>query len=259
MGQMDEDLQERPLGVLPSNTLTDLLTELNVITTMDGLTLDGSFIPHSNFLVYQEKEQEPKTITEVPLIPYPSRLKEENFQALENPTGRADHFIYRIDIVDSWSDKFPIENNYDSDSLVEETDTLLSRFNDSSPEYKTFSFDMEEKSSGSTTTHSDYSLPDYEAFYFDDNYIEEKSSGSTTTHSQFSLLKYDSFIFDLSIDPLPPSDRSNFSHEEFADELAHIISPPEIPKDHEDPCLFSIFQSPGLRSSAYFGILNPDH
>ncbi|GJS05877.1 hypothetical protein Tco_0362673 [Tanacetum coccineum] len=342
MGQMDEDLQERPLGVLPSNTLTDLLTELNVITTMDGLTLDGSFIPHSNFLVYQEKEQEPKTITEVPLIPYPSRLKEENFQALENPTGRADHFIYRIDIVDSWSDKFPIENNYDSDSLVEETDTLLSRFNDSSPEYKTFSFDMEEKSSGSTTTHSDYSLPDYEAFYFDDNYIEEKSSGSTTTHSQFSLLKYDSFIFDLSIDPLPPSDRSNFSHEEFADELAHIISPPDyplfligspvtdtltsfpsgnedkvfnprilttkgfhsryslelsyqdskafkinknfkspmeifpfffflyyrgdvssldvsIPKDHEDPCLFSIFQSPGLRSSAYFGILNPDH
>ncbi|GJZ09481.1 reverse transcriptase domain-containing protein [Tanacetum coccineum] len=65
MGQMAKDLQESPLGVLPSNTVTDPLAELNVITSMDGLTLDGSFIPHSNFLVYQEKEQEPETITEV--------------------------------------------------------------------------------------------------------------------------------------------------------------------------------------------------
>ncbi|GJX52358.1 putative reverse transcriptase domain-containing protein [Tanacetum coccineum] len=115
----------------------------------------------------------------------------------------------------------------DSDSLVEETDTLLSHFNDSSPDYETFCFNIEEKSSGSTTTHSDYSLPDYEAFYFDDDHIEEKSSGSTTTHSDFSLLEYDSFIFDLSIDPLPPANRSDFYHEEFADELAHIISPPK--------------------------------
>ncbi|GKE98290.1 hypothetical protein Tco_0021641, partial [Tanacetum coccineum] len=29
----------------------------------------------------------------------------------------------------------------------------------------------------------------------------------------------------------------------------------EIPQDHEDPCLFSILQSSGLRSFAYFGIL----
>nr|GFB99926.1 hypothetical protein [Tanacetum cinerariifolium] len=40
------------------------------------------------------------------------------------------------------------------------------------------------------------------------------SSGSTTTHSDISLSEYDSFIF-------------NFANEEFADELAHIISPPE--------------------------------
>ncbi|GJS88068.1 hypothetical protein Tco_0770704 [Tanacetum coccineum] len=83
-------------------------------------------------------------------------------------------------------------------------------------------------SSGSTTTRSDYSLPDYEAFYFDDDHIEEKSSGSTTTHADFS--QYDSFIFDLSINPFPPADRSDFYHEEFADELAHIISPSEY--DH---------------------------
>ncbi|GKC95363.1 RNA-directed DNA polymerase, eukaryota, reverse transcriptase zinc-binding domain protein [Tanacetum coccineum] len=283
MGQLAKVLQERPLGVLPSNTVTDPLAELNVITTMDDLTLDGSFIPHSNFLFYQEKEQEPETITEVveiassqsiplvsppetpplsapkpkenrkpnphqPSIPYPSRLQEENFQALENPTGRTDHFVYRIDIVDSLCDKFPSENNSlsgnptlssdsvvkspspfptlcgDSDSLMEETDTLLSHIEDSFPEYKTFCFDIEEKSSGSTTTRSDYSLPDYDAFYFDDDHIEEKSSGGTTTQSDFSLPEYDSFIFDLMIDPPPPHDRSDSHHEEFTDELAHIIS-----------------------------------
>ncbi|GJX38636.1 hypothetical protein Tco_0251939 [Tanacetum coccineum] len=32
-----------------------------------------------------------------------------------------------------------------------------------------------------------------------------------------------------------------------------------IPQDHEDTCLFSILQSSGLRSFAYFGILNFDH
>nr|GEX76074.1 hypothetical protein [Tanacetum cinerariifolium] len=66
----------------------------------------------------------------------------------------------------------------------------------------------------------DNSLPEFETFCFD---LEEISSGSTTTHSNSSL--YDSFIFDLSINLFPPADRSDFY--EFADELTHIISPPE--------------------------------
>nr|GEY08839.1 hypothetical protein [Tanacetum cinerariifolium] len=41
----------------------------------------------------------------------------------------------------------------------------------------------------------------------------------------FSLIEYDSFIFDHSIDPFPPDDRSVSHHEEFVDELPHIISP----------------------------------
>nr|GFB34422.1 hypothetical protein [Tanacetum cinerariifolium] len=40
------------------------------------------------------------------------------------------------------------------------------------------------------------------------------------------LLK-DSFMFDLSNDQFPPTDRSDFTHEEFGDEPAHIISPPK--------------------------------
>nr|GFA72308.1 hypothetical protein [Tanacetum cinerariifolium] len=100
-------------------------------------------------------------------------------------------------------------------SLLEKTNT----FDNSLPEFETFCFDLEEISSGSTTTHSDISLLEYEAFY--DDHVKEISGGSTITHSNSSL--YDSFILDLSINPFPPTDRSDFY--EFVDELAHIISP----------------------------------
>ncbi|GJS30824.1 hypothetical protein Tco_0491444 [Tanacetum coccineum] len=229
MGRLDKAFQERPLGVLPSDNKTYPREERKAVTTMSGLTLDGSFIPHSNFLVYQEEEEEPETITEVveiassqsiPLVPpletpplstpkpkenlepnpHQLLIQEEKFQALEDPTGRTILFIELILLI-----------------LGE-----------------TICFDIKEKSSGSTTSHSDYSLPDYDAFYFDDDHIKEKSSGSTTTHSDFSLPEYDSFIFDLSIDLFPPADRSAFYHEEFADELTHIISPPEYDRFYFD-------------------------
>ncbi|GJY25021.1 hypothetical protein Tco_0399747 [Tanacetum coccineum] len=78
-----------------------------------------------------------------------------------------------------------------SNSFFEETNT----FDNSIPESETFCFDLEENISGSTTTHSDYSLPNYEAFYLDDDHIEEKSSGSTTTHAGFLNMIRSSLIF----------------------------------------------------------------
>nr|GFB88355.1 hypothetical protein [Tanacetum cinerariifolium] len=77
-------------------------------------------------------------------------------------------------------------------SFLEETNT----FHNSLSEFENFYFDLGEISSGSTTTHSDISLPDYEAFYFDDCHIKEISSGSTTTHSDISPSEYDLFIFE---------------------------------------------------------------
>nr|GFB61350.1 hypothetical protein [Tanacetum cinerariifolium] len=99
-------------------------------------------------------------------------------------------------------------------SLLEETNT----FDNSLPEFETFCFDVEEISSGSTTTHPDISLPGYEVFY--DYHVKEISSGSPTTHSDSSL--YASFMFDLSINPFPPADRSDSY--EFTDELIPFIS-----------------------------------
>nr|GEX94450.1 hypothetical protein [Tanacetum cinerariifolium] len=129
-------------------------------------------------------------------------------------------------------------------SFLEETNT----FHNSLLEFENFCFDLEEISSGSTTTHSDISLPDYEVFYFDDDHIEEISSGSTTTNFDISLSEYDSFVFDPLNDQFPTTDRSDLTHEEFANELTHIISPPEYDcfyfRDLPDPGeLMSILNS----------------
>nr|GFB14409.1 hypothetical protein [Tanacetum cinerariifolium] len=121
------------------------------------------------------------------------------------------------------SSKFLTKSSFTSPkSFLEETNT----FHNSLPEFENFYFDLEEISSGNTTTHSDISLPDYEAFSFNNDQIKEISSGCTTTYSDISLSEYDLFAFDLSNDQCPPTNRSDFTHEEFTDELAHIISPP---------------------------------
>ncbi|GJX06769.1 reverse transcriptase domain-containing protein [Tanacetum coccineum] len=95
--------------------------------------------------------------------------------------------------------------DFSKDKLIRGSTT--SHSNLSLPSYESFCFDIEEKSSGSTTSHSNHSLPEYESFCFDVDHIKEKSSGTTTSHSDLSLLEYESFHFDLSIDPLPPADR----------------------------------------------------
>ncbi|GJR89351.1 hypothetical protein Tco_0213362 [Tanacetum coccineum] len=55
----------------------------------------------------------------------------------------------------------------DSDSFFEEFNTSLSYSVNSLPEFKTFSDHKEETSSGSTTTHVDNSLPEYDLFHFE--------------------------------------------------------------------------------------------
>nr|GFB09775.1 hypothetical protein [Tanacetum cinerariifolium] len=98
--------------------------------------------------------------------------------------------------------KSSMEDHVPIPSVSEEisSGSTTTHSNISLPDYEAFYFDndhIKEISSGSTTTHSNISLPDYEAFYFDNDHIKEISSGSTTTHSYVSLSEYDSFIFNL--------------------------------------------------------------
>ncbi|GJY06949.1 reverse transcriptase domain-containing protein [Tanacetum coccineum] len=71
-----------------------------------------------------------------PPIPCPSQLQEEKFHALENLTGRADHFVYRIDIVDSLCDKFPIKNNSLSGNPTPSSDLVVESFSPSPIPYE---------------------------------------------------------------------------------------------------------------------------
>ncbi|GJZ94711.1 hypothetical protein Tco_0666914 [Tanacetum coccineum] len=156
----------------------------------------------------------------------------------DNSSPRPPKELNSEDIIKFFS-AFPIPVE-GSDFLLEETNIILSYLDDSLPELETFSFDIEEKNSGSTTTHFDNSLPIYKKFSFHDDPIEEKNSGSTTTHADTSLPKYDSFHFDLSESLLHLADKSNYVFEKFDDELVHIITLPEY-----DCYYFDIEPDPG--------------
>nr|GFB47153.1 hypothetical protein [Tanacetum cinerariifolium] len=150
-----------------------------------------------------------------------------------------------LEETNTFHNSLPEFENFCFDLEEISSGSTTTHYDISLPNYKAFYFDddhIKEISSGSTTTHYDISLPNYKAFYFDDDHIKEISSGSTTTQSDISLFVYDSFIFDL----CPPFDRSDFY--EFTDELSHIISPPEYDcfyfRNLPDPGeLISIFNS----------------
>ncbi|GJZ39404.1 hypothetical protein Tco_0585967 [Tanacetum coccineum] len=69
------------------------------------------------------------------------------------------------DFVFKSPSSFPIPV-VDSDSFFEESDTSLSHLDNSLPEFLSFNDLSEETRSGSTTTHANYSLPEYDSFLF---------------------------------------------------------------------------------------------
>ncbi|GJV43332.1 hypothetical protein Tco_1427868 [Tanacetum coccineum] len=207
MDQMAEALQERP-SVCCREQEPKTITEVVEIPSYHSTLLVPP--PKVPPLSAPKPKKDPKHNPHQPPIPYPSRLQKDKSKALKNPTGRADHFVDSIDIVDSFCDKIPIQND---------------------------------QSSGRTTSHYDHSLHDYKAFYFHIDLQKEKSSGSTTSYSHHSLPEYEAFYSDSDlkefedllyhsplIDPPPTFERSDSRHVEFTDKVAHIISPPDY--DH---------------------------
>ncbi|GKE95018.1 hypothetical protein Tco_1579873 [Tanacetum coccineum] len=123
-------------------------------------------------------------------------------------------------------------------------------------DYPTPSFDFMTKSSSTfpnsfleETNTFDNSLTESEIFCFN---LEEISSGSPTSYStDLSLLDYEAFYLDD--DHCPPADRSDCYHEEFAGELAHIISPLEYDcfyfKSEPDPGELTSIVDPVIREN----------
>nr|GEU82741.1 reverse transcriptase domain-containing protein [Tanacetum cinerariifolium] len=160
------------------------------------------------------------------LVAYPAGIAEDVFVQVGKFTFLADFVVVDYD------------DHFHEVSKVQKSIHLLSGIPTVLP------FGSSDPLSGSTTSLFDHSLPDYEAFCFDVDHQKVKSSGSTTSHFDHSLLNYKAFCFDVDhrkennnllyydplINPPPIAERSDSHHEEFANELAHIISPPEY--DH---------------------------
>ncbi|GJQ89835.1 hypothetical protein Tco_0000974 [Tanacetum coccineum] len=120
--QMDQmaDFQERPLE---KEQEPETITK--VVETPSSQSTPLVPPPETLPLSAQKPKEDPKPDPYQPPIPYPCQLQVENFQALENPTGRVDHFVYRIDIVDSLYDKLPIEKNSLSGSPTLSPDPII--------------------------------------------------------------------------------------------------------------------------------------
>nr|GEY12969.1 hypothetical protein [Tanacetum cinerariifolium] len=177
----------------PDNSLSMGDEHLDTIPAMESDEVIKSSV-EDLVLILSESEGIPNTMCDVHLVNNPT------------PLEARDNFEIVINSNDDYSSS-------DDDYLYNENIEFLTKPSSTSP-----------KSFLEKTNTFDDSLPELENFCFDS---KETSSGNTTTHSDISLSKYDSFIFDLSNDQFPPTDRSDFTHEEFADELAHFISPPE--------------------------------
>ncbi|GJU28522.1 hypothetical protein Tco_1167143 [Tanacetum coccineum] len=77
---MEKSLQERPQGVLPSNTVPNPREDLKAITTRSGVTLAGPSVPPPPLSCSKEVEREPKTTTDQVLIESTTRVPPSTVQ-----------------------------------------------------------------------------------------------------------------------------------------------------------------------------------
>ncbi|GKA28269.1 reverse transcriptase domain-containing protein [Tanacetum coccineum] len=74
MGKMQKVLQERPQGVLPSNTVLNPREDLKIITTWSDVTFAGPSVPPHPLSSSEEVERDPETITDQVLTESTTRV-----------------------------------------------------------------------------------------------------------------------------------------------------------------------------------------
>nr|GEW71660.1 hypothetical protein [Tanacetum cinerariifolium] len=224
----------------PDNSLSMGDEHLDTILAMESYEVIKSSVEEL-VLILSESEGIPDTMCDVHLVNNPTPLEaKDHFKIVINSnddiSSSDDDSLYNENVEyveasphDSEVVSLEIEDYNLSEKLLN-VNLLIAKIEalkdnpTPSSEFLTKSSSTSLKSFLEEANTFDNSLPEFENFCFD---LEEISSGSTTTHSDISLFEYDSFIFNLSNDQFPPTDRNDFTHEEFADELAHIISLPE--------------------------------
>ncbi|GJX07376.1 hypothetical protein Tco_0195308 [Tanacetum coccineum] len=139
----------------------------------------------------------------------------------------------------------------DSDSFFEEFDTSLSYSVNSLPKFETFSDHKEEMSSGSTTTHADNSLIEYDSFHF-----EIEPDGELANVVMETILGEPRFHM-LNILPTQPTMDSDFTPSDDSLGSGLEVSFPFISRNKIfDPRIFIEVQSERHLSLDAFGILS---
>ncbi|GKE91413.1 hypothetical protein Tco_1572508 [Tanacetum coccineum] len=160
------------------------------------------------------------------IAPIPLGIVEADFDPNDDTSSDDDDFedieyviLEEVNDVDQEEKDFDLEDIFqiqdspssnpiyvtDSYSFLEKSDTSLSHLDNSLPKFETSSDHTEETRSGSTTTHANYSLPEYDSFLFE---IEPDQEGliriDNSNDPLFKLLEFESFHFDPSFPrPLP--------------------------------------------------------
>ncbi|GKC37348.1 hypothetical protein Tco_1049732 [Tanacetum coccineum] len=128
----------------------------------------------------------------------------------------------------------------DSDSFFEKSDTSFSYLDNFLPKFETFNDHTEETRSGSTTTHTNNSLPKYDSFLFEvEPYQGRLISIVISDNSNdplLELLKYESFHFDPSF-PRPPLEPPDVKISLIMETDAPVIN--NVDELNEDECFDS--------------------
>nr|GEX61876.1 hypothetical protein [Tanacetum cinerariifolium] len=206
----------------PDNSLSMGDEHLDTIPAMESDEVIKSSVENL-ILIPSESEGIPEHMCDVPSDDNSppldvSKDQIEDFSKSNEEFSSSDDDSFSIDDID-YVEASPPDSELVSSEVMEIVIPEVGGIDDDI--LLTIKDDILQISSGSTTTHPDISLSEYEVFH--DDHVKEISSGSPTTYYDSSL--YASFIFDLSINPFPPAYMSDFY--EFTNELIPFISPPE--------------------------------
>nr|GEX96791.1 hypothetical protein [Tanacetum cinerariifolium] len=227
----DDDDEDYTIAIIPEEPVDSLIMKDEHLDTILAMKSDEVIKSSVEELVPIPSESEgiPDNICDVPFRDNSPPLDiskdqfEEFFDSNDDSTSIDDDYfsIHDIDYVEASppdSELVSLEESpslfpilvEDSDSFWEKSDTSLFYLDNSLPEFETFSDHTKEMNSGSTTTHADYSLPEYVSFLFkieiDQDELTsvvmedilgepQKNSSSTTIHADISLSDIKCFYF----------------------------------------------------------------